>query len=218
MEKETRAANDDGTSRFMRPLPGSARLYPETDVLPMPLSKDFLEKLKKELPEPWAKKFEKFKSKYRLSEDLARQMMQSENFNFFERIVTQTNADTTIVANTFTSTLKDLERREKIELSRISEKHYFDIFEALEKGKILKEALPELFKYFAEKPGEIVASAIEELSLSPISASDLNKMIKELLEQSKNLTYEKAVGLIMSKVRGRIDAQVVMDTVKKYFK
>jgi len=218
LEKETRAVNDDGTTRFMRPLPGSARQYPETDVLPIPLSKDFLEKLKKELPEPWAKKFEKFKSKYKLSEDLARQMMQSENFNFFERIVTLTNANPTIVANTFISTLKDLERREKIELSRISEKHYFDIFEALAGGKIMKEALPELFKYFAEKPGETVASAIEELSLSPISASDLNKMIKELLEQTPNITYEKAVGLIMSKVRGRIDAQVVMSTVKKYFK
>jgi len=218
MEKETRGVNDDGTSRFMRPLPGSARLYPETDILPMPLGKDFIENLRKELPEPWAKKFEKFKSKYRLSEDLARQMMQSESFNFFEQIVAQTKADPTIVANTFVSTLKDLERREKIELNRISEKHYFDIFEALEKGKIMKEALPELFKYFAQKPGETVASAIEELSLSPISAADLNKMIKELLEQSQNLTYEKAVGLIMSKVRGRIDAQEVMSTVKKYFK
>ena len=218
MEKETRAANDDGTTRFVRPLPGAARLYPETDVIPMPLSKEFVEKIRKNLPEPWYRKFEKFKSQYKVSEDLARQMMESEKLQLFEKIVKETGANPTIVASTFLSTLKDLERREKVELQRIAERHYFEIFDALAKEKILKEALPELFKYFAEKPGETIDGAIEELNLVPITVADLHKMTKELLEQSQSLTYEKAVGLIMSKVRGRIDPQVVMSTVKKYFK
>jgi len=218
VEKETRTANEDGTTRFIRPLPGSARLYPETDIIPMSLSKEFLEKIKKTLPEPWFRKFEKFKSKYKLSEDLARQMMESDKLNLFERIVSETKAEPTIVANTFISTLKDLERREKVELHRISEKHYFDIFEALAKKRILKEALPELFKYFAEKPGDTITNAITELNLAPISASELNKMIKELAEQTPEMQYEKAVGIIMSKVRGRIDAQEVMKAVKKFFK
>ncbi|NPA23285.1 MAG: Glu-tRNA(Gln) amidotransferase subunit GatE, partial [Crenarchaeota archaeon] len=33
--EETRAANPDGTTRFMRPRPGSARMYPETDLRPV---------------------------------------------------------------------------------------------------------------------------------------------------------------------------------------
>ena len=31
---ETRTAKDDGTSRYMRPRPGAARMYPETDIPP----------------------------------------------------------------------------------------------------------------------------------------------------------------------------------------
>ena len=218
VDKEVRSANEDGTSRYIRPLPGSARLYPETDVIPMPLSKEFLEGIRTNLPEHWFKKFEKFKAKYKLSEDLARQMMESEKLALFEKIVAETKAEPIAVANTFTSTLKDLERRENIELKRIPERHYFDVFEALAKGKILKEALPELFKYFAEKPGDNITNAIVELSLEPISAAELGKMIKELADQSPNMKYDKAVGIIMSKVRGRIDAQEVMQAVKKFFK
>jgi len=218
MEKETRTVNEDGTTRFARPLPGAARLYPETDVIPIPISRESIEKIRKQLPEPWYKKFERFKSQYKLSEDLARQMMESEKLHLFERIVKKTRANPTVVANTFVSTLKDLERRERVELHRISESHYFEIFGALAKRKILKEALPELFKYFAEKPGETVTSAIDELDLSPVRVADISRMAKELLEQTPNITYEKAVGLIMSKVRGRADPQVVLKTVKKYFR
>jgi glutamyl-tRNA(Gln) amidotransferase subunit E len=33
--KEVRKPNPDGTTAFLRPLPGSARMYPETDAVPL---------------------------------------------------------------------------------------------------------------------------------------------------------------------------------------
>jgi glutamyl-tRNA(Gln) amidotransferase subunit E len=41
--EETRKANPDGTSSYMRPLPGKARLYPETDLPPVEVSKKMLD-------------------------------------------------------------------------------------------------------------------------------------------------------------------------------
>jgi glutamyl-tRNA(Gln) amidotransferase subunit E len=35
VRKETRAAKEDGSTEFMRPLPGAERMYPETDVKPI---------------------------------------------------------------------------------------------------------------------------------------------------------------------------------------
>ncbi|MFH8108865.1 MAG: Glu-tRNA(Gln) amidotransferase subunit GatE, partial [Candidatus Aenigmatarchaeota archaeon] len=66
-ERETRNADEQGITRFTRPLPGAARLYPETDVKPVLLEKGFLEELKKKLPEPWTKKYQRFKKKFKLS-------------------------------------------------------------------------------------------------------------------------------------------------------
>src|SRR3990167_607961 len=49
-EKEVRKAEQDFTTSFLRPLPGAARLYPETDVAPIKIGKDYAEPLEKQLP------------------------------------------------------------------------------------------------------------------------------------------------------------------------
>ncbi len=50
--EETRAANDDGTTKFLRPRPGSARMYPETDLRPVRITKALLERAASLMPEP----------------------------------------------------------------------------------------------------------------------------------------------------------------------
>ncbi len=49
--EETRSANPDGTTKYMRPRPGAARMYPETDVPPIQLTKEYLDELAGRLPE-----------------------------------------------------------------------------------------------------------------------------------------------------------------------
>ena len=49
--EETRNAMADGSSRFLRPRPGAARMYPETDVPPTSVTEEQLSQLKSKLPE-----------------------------------------------------------------------------------------------------------------------------------------------------------------------
>ena len=49
LEREVRKAEPDFTTSFLRPLPGAARLYPETDVLPVRIYKNYIEKLGNEM-------------------------------------------------------------------------------------------------------------------------------------------------------------------------
>ncbi|MEM5766457.1 MAG: Glu-tRNA(Gln) amidotransferase subunit GatE [Candidatus Aenigmatarchaeota archaeon] len=216
-EKETRAADEQGATKFTRPLPGAARLYPETDIKPVLLEKEFLEKIREDLPEPWTKKYERFKKQYKLSDELAKPLLESKYFELFEDIVKKYKISPALVANTFVSILKDLQRREKIEVERISKQHFFDLFEALDKKEIVKEAIPEILKYLANYPGETVQNVIKELNLRPISLTELKKIFEEIVSRP-GLSYEKAVGIVMSQVRGRIEAQVVMETLKKFMK
>jgi len=217
-EKEVRGVQDDGTTKFLRPLPGAARLYPETDVIPLPIDDEMLEKIAQNLPESWMKKYDRFKSKYKLSEDLAKQILRSEHLETFEKIMEKVRIDAAIVANTFTNILIDLVKREKIDVKRIPPHIYPELFEAVADKRIMKEAIPELLKYLSEKPGDNVANAIKEMNITVITASELNKIIDETLEQHPNLTYDKTVGIVMGKVRGRADPQQVLAAVKKKMK
>jgi glutamyl-tRNA(Gln) amidotransferase subunit E len=216
--KEVRGVQEDGTTRFMRPLPGAARLYPETDIIPFVISDEWIKKIAENLPESWMKKYDRFKSKYKLSEDLARQILNSEYLETFEKIMEKVRIDAAIVANTFTNILIDLQRKEKIDVKRIPPHVYPELFEAVADKRIMKEAVPELLKYLSEKPGDNVANAIKEMNITVITISELNKIIDETLEQQPNLTYDKTVGLVMSKVRGRADPQQVLAAVKKKMK
>jgi len=217
VNEETRAANPDGSTRYTRPLPGAARIYPETDHPPVPISKNLIKEIKRELPELWTKKLVRFKRKLKLSDELAKQILRSKYLELFEEIISTKKVEPNVVASTFVSTLKDLGRREKVKTSKITDKHFTKIFGYLAKKKIVKEAIPEILKYLAKNPEESISNAIKELDLKPIKKSELKNIIKEVTSQP-GLTFDRAFGIVMSRVRGRVEAKDVMKLVKKSIK
>jgi glutamyl-tRNA(Gln) amidotransferase subunit E len=136
--------------------------------------------------------------------------------NIFERIIQTKKVKPILVATTFLQTLKDLKRRENVEIEKLEEKHFVEMFEFLGKGKIVKEGLPEILKYLANNPGKSVEDAIEELKLKPITTEELKKIIEEVIAQK--LPFEKTYGMVMSKVRGKIDALLVKKMLEEYFR
>jgi glutamyl-tRNA(Gln) amidotransferase subunit E len=48
---ETRKSFENGTTIFERVLPGADRMYPDTDSPPIPLKDEYIDELKKRLPE-----------------------------------------------------------------------------------------------------------------------------------------------------------------------
>jgi len=216
-EKETRTANQNGTTRYTRPLPGAARLYPESDEPSLSVSKELIEKIKKQLPEPWTKKLVRFKKKLKLSDELAKQILRSDYLDLFERIVKTKRVDASIVANTFVSIIKDLEKRENVKVENLTDRHLIDLFENIAKKRIVKEAIADILKYLASKPEENVSEAISSLNLKAMKMNELKNIVKEVVAQ-QGLTFDKAVGLVMARVRGRIEAQTVIRIVRKMFR
>jgi len=174
-------------------------------------------KIKEKLPEPWTKKLARFKTKLKLSDELAKQILRSEYLELFEKIVKGKRVDASIVANTFTNTVKDLKRREKVKVGNLDERHFMELFDKVAKKRIVKEAVPEILKYLASNPEETAVHAISSLELGAMKLSELKRIVKDVVSQP-GLTYEKAVGIVMSKVRGRVEAQNVMKLVKRMLK
>ncbi|MEM2119371.1 MAG: Glu-tRNA(Gln) amidotransferase subunit GatE, partial [Candidatus Bathyarchaeia archaeon] len=75
---ETRVATPQGTTRYMRPRPGAARMYPETDIPPVQVTKEMLEDVKSRLPELPEQKLNRIMKEYGLNQKLAKQLLDSE--------------------------------------------------------------------------------------------------------------------------------------------
>jgi len=219
--EETRAANPDGTTRFMRPRPGKARMYPETDVRPIRIPRELLSQLAEELPEPPEKTLERLKREYRLSEDLAQQLFDSEHLFLFEELVKKTGAPPVLVATVLTNTLRSL-RREGVQVENIDEDHLLQLMKAVAEGKIAKEAIPDILRAIAENPELSFDAVVEKLSLHSLTVKELEKLVDQVISEKMPLIREKGerafspiMGEVMGKVRGRIDGKLVAEVVRK---
>ena len=56
-------------------MPGSSRMYPETDLYPIILEEEFLKKIKENLPERFDKKIDRISKEYGIEKDLVRNLM-----------------------------------------------------------------------------------------------------------------------------------------------
>ncbi len=77
--EETRGANDDGTTRYLRPLPGAARMYPETDVPPVDPTRPTSRR-----PELLTEKVDRYESEFGLDAGLAEQVAYGRRWPLFE--------------------------------------------------------------------------------------------------------------------------------------
>jgi glutamyl-tRNA(Gln) amidotransferase subunit E len=218
---ETRGANADGTTKYMRPRPGSARMYPETDIPPTLLTEELIQEVRSNLPEPFEKRIARLKRQYGLNEKLSRQIADSEFNELFENIVTQSKVASTTVAAFLTETLKALSR-EGIEIEKVSSDQMTEIFRRVGSGELSKEAAPDLFAWLSKQEGKTVQDGVSSLCLQLLSEEKLERTIDDIIaknEQSVDKLGEKAfgmlMGIVMREVRGKANPEAVAKILRR---
>jgi len=221
---ETRTAKDDGTTRYMRPRPGAARMYPETDIPPVPLTAELIERVRVNLPEPAEKKISRLIKEYRLNEKLAKQLVDSEYSLLFELVVRETGVAATTVAAFLTETVKSL-KREGIAVEKVTDDQIRDIFRAVGAGEIAKEAVPEVFIWLSRNEGKSCGDAVAALGLKMFSKVELAALIDRVIAENRQSVdqlgakaFGMLMGAVMREVRGKADPAVVSTLLKERLK
>ncbi|MGD8543956.1 MAG: Glu-tRNA(Gln) amidotransferase subunit GatE [Candidatus Bathyarchaeota archaeon] len=222
--EETRAANPDGTTRYMRPRPGAARMYPETDVPPIKLSEEYVEKLCTCLPELPEQKVKRLTKEYSLNMKLVKQILNSEYVDLFERVAKETKVSPTVIVVALTETMKAL-RRDGIEVEKVTDEQLRELFGLVDSGETAKESISDIITWLSKHAGATVKKAVESLGLAMISQEKLEKIIDDLMRKNKSLIAERKegafgplMGMIMKKVRGRVKAELVSEILKRKLK
>jgi len=221
---ETRGTAQDGITHYSRPRPGAARMYPETDVPPVPIAPESLAKMRERLPESPNIKLSRLMAKYGLNDKLATQLVDSGYDDLFERVAGETKVATSFVAATLTETLKSL-KREGVEVESLSEDSLLELFRVVDEGLIAKEAILEVLKWVGKQKGAEIRDAIEALGLRTISSEELEKIVENVVRENEELIRQRGLsalsplmGVIMNNYRGKIDAakasQILREKIK----
>jgi glutamyl-tRNA(Gln) amidotransferase subunit E len=221
---ETRTAKEDGTTRYMRPRPGAARMYPETDIPPTLITNQLIEKIRKNLPESGEKKVLRLIKHYGLNDKLAKQLADSECSLLFEDVVKETGMSGSTVAAFLTETLKSL-RRDGVAIENVNEDQIKNIFKAVGSGELAKEALTDVFTWLSKNEGESVQKAIGVLSLKMYTAAQLTPIIERVIAANRQSVdklgknaYGMLMGAVMKEVRRKANPELVSKLLRERLK
>jgi Glu-tRNA(Gln) amidotransferase subunit E-like FAD-binding protein len=203
-ENEVRKAEPDLTTSFLRPMPGSARMYPETDVPIINITSKLLSQIK--IPELIEDKIERLEKEFNISTHIAQEIIKKK-INLFALAKKYKNIKPDFIASTIIEAPKEIKKRYSLDLNIL--KYIDEILSKLNQDKITKEAVFEILVEYAKgkKPNYS--------KYRPISLNDLEKEIKLIISKNKGAPIGALMGKVMEKYRGRVDGKVVMQIIKK---
>jgi len=218
---ETRTAKEDGTTRYMRPRPGAARMYPETDIPPTMIAEELVEKIRDSLPESAEKRQQSLSKMYGLNDKLAKQIVESEYGILFDVIVKESGVSATTVAVFLTETLISL-KREGVQVENVSDQQVKEIFHSVGSGELAKEALSDVFSWLAKNEGKNVHDAAAMLGFKMLSQEELTYLINHVIVRNKvqidklgKEAFGLIMGLVMKEARGKANPRVVSALVRE---
>ena len=198
--EETRAANPDGTTRFLRPRPGAARMYPETDLPPVRITFEILKKAEEVAKVTLEGKLKELTSRG-LSRDLALQLVKSPHLEKFEDYLQRFKE---VPPQQIAAVLLNISKALAREGVEITDEKVESVLDALNRKVITKEAVEEVLRNM--KPGESAEETAKRLGLLRMSYDEVKRIVAEVAAQ---VGKEKAVGEVMRRYRGKVDVEDV---------
>jgi len=199
------------TTKFLRPLPGGSRMYPETDAKPVLITETMLKEAMQNAPDienEIANLSKELKRK-----ELVNTMILSPKLQLYKFLSKNTRADKEFIANILSQKFTEL-KREGFDIDSIKEKGLVELFNIYAEGLITKQAVEELLKLLV-KGNQDLKQIIKSNKLERIKGAALKSLIKqEASMQKEKISRELLIKAIMSKHRLNVDGQELKEIIK----
>ena len=216
------------------------RYFPEPDIPPLKFTQDYIEDLKRKLPELPAQKIRRFEEEYKLpSADVEVLVLEKDLAEYFEEVASEIKEKIQakeilaveekvlkLAANYVISELRKhlIEKREEIKNIKITPENYAELVGIVADGKINSSAAQTILKEMYQTGGD-PSQIIETKGLAQMSdEGELEKAVAEVLEKNeKSVADYKAgkqnalqflMGQVMSATKGKANPQIVIKLLK----
>ena len=202
LKAEVRKAEPNLTTSFQRPMPSASRMYPETDIVTIPITNELLKEIK--LPELLTNKAIKLEKEFAISPQLALEIAEDETY--FRLLVERfKNILPSLIAISIVEVPKEIKTRFSYNASN---KEIEELLGFLDKERATKEAMMKILEDRAK--GKFVN--IEDYK--PADENIIVKSIEKIIKDNKNLSANAIMGIVMAKYRGKIEGKKVMEMIK----
>jgi glutamyl-tRNA(Gln) amidotransferase subunit E len=212
---EVRNALADGNTKFLRPMPGEARMYPETDLPLIRISAKMIEEIKANLPKLRSEIASELVEKG-INFEYARILVEEGKLDKFKELE-KTEVDKNIIAKLLVLYPKEVSSHENIPLEDIEtklENYKEKILIALRDGKISESSIKDVITGIANN-----LEFDDILSKNkPADSKDIEKEIFKIINEKPNLSIGAYMGLLMAKFKGKVDGKELMEILKKHVK
>ena len=222
--RETRAATESGETRYLRPRPGAARMYPETDIPDIVITPGWAAELMTQRPVPWEAAVRTLSEKYSLSGELALQLYDAEAVPLFERLAKRLRLEPSVIASTLVEAPARLSR-EGIDEARLTDELLSSLLEGLSAGEFAKERSYDVLRSVAKGEAASIVEAARMLGITPIDDAELGRIVDRVLERNSSLIHERGdrafsalMGEVMEVARGRVDGAKVSSMIRSKMK
>jgi len=212
---EVRKAEPDGSTTFLRPLPGAARMYPETDLPLLYISKKMIDKAKKTLPRMRHEIREELVEQG-LNPEMAALILKKGKLDEFKELMI-VDKKPNLIAKMLVLWREEIASHENQEIDKVEEKLNLDLFEdilkLLKQKKIQENDVKRIMQEFFK--GKELKEAIKK---EKVSVSGIEEEILKLLKEKPGLSEGAYMGLLMQKYKGKIAGNELMSLLKKHLK
>ncbi|MBI4451164.1 Glu-tRNA(Gln) amidotransferase subunit GatE [Candidatus Woesearchaeota archaeon] len=200
---EVRKANDDGTTSYLRPMPGAARMYPETDIPAITITESMLVLT---IPESIPDRIMRYAA-LGFAKDLAELAGKSGKSQMLDRFIKAfPNIKPAYIAETLLTSERTIKRQFNIEIQP-SDDDYEQLFAALANRTLSKEAVLDVLK-----EGQPVASVLPKYS--SLSEDQLRHALHEIVAANPGLPFNALIGKAMQKLRGKASGSRIAELLK----
>ena len=211
--EEVRGANPDATTKFLRPLPGSARMYPETDLPILKITKKQIDEVRKKIPKLKSEMKQEL-MKQGMSEEITQLVLQKEKLQEFKDLsVIVKNPN--LIGKMIVLWREEIAKHKKWSVEETEEKLNTDtlgeILKKLKEKKIKQEEVKEVMKEISD--GKKLEEALKK---EEINTPEIEEEIIKLIKEKPGLREGAYMGLLMQKYKGKISGNVLMELIKKH--
>lgn len=212
--EETRRALANGNTSYMRPLPGAARMYPETDISPFVVTADLIEEVASSLP-PLPEERLELLIEDGLGRHLAEQLVKSPSLQIYEAIIASCGVDRITIASTLLNTIPFL-RREGLNAESLNEERLILFFQEVEKHSLSKEEIVEILSLLCREPHLDVASAVRRAGSRKMNDGELEEYLRRFVDENSGLVRERGegalsplMGMVMKELHGKASGSAI---------